>query len=128
MALQAVNTQPGSHGKKPISLRSKFLRTASAMVWWSYGNVRPSFHTNVSEPGSSKRVEPVAASYRLIWSARYADSMMLSRTIGSGLRSKLPIVLMVRQYDHTRRSVALAMRLASARSTGWGALGSQLAA
>jgi hypothetical protein len=85
--------------------------------------VRPSFQTNVSDPGSSKRVDPVAASYRLTCSARYAEIMMLSRTIGSGLASKLPIRLSVRQYFHTRRSVALRIRLASAASTGSGAFG-----
>ena len=37
MVLQAVNTQPGSHGKKPSSLASKLCFTASTMLWWSYG-------------------------------------------------------------------------------------------
>ena len=62
MVLHAANAHPGSHGKKPSRLRSKLRCTASIHEWWSYENVRPSSHTNVSEPGSSKRVLPVAAS------------------------------------------------------------------
>ena len=123
MMLHTVNDQPGSHGKKPSRLRSKLASTASAIEWWSYGNVRPSFHTNVSEPGSSKRVDPVAASYTLSTSPKNAENMMLSRTIGSGLVSKLPTRLSVCQYFHTRRSVCFITSSASAASAWSGALG-----